>query len=341
MSEKMSTMVSEKMSSSMNENMKEEFSFEVQEEARVDVLLAAYLDVSRSALKKRLISVSLNGSSVKLGVVARVGDFIEAALEEPEQSGVLKAEHIDLDIVFENNDVLVINKPFGMVVHPGAGNWTGTLAGALLARGIDADGFHPDRPGIVHRLDKDTSGVMITAKHATALEFLGRQFHDREVQKCYLALVHGTMPEERGLTKGSIGRNPRNRKAMAVVEDGSGRNAETAYEVIAEYQRLLGKISLVAFFPKTGRTHQIRVHAKHIGHPILGDPIYSHLSDVQSQQGLMLHAYALEIGLPGFDEPQRFVAPLAERFKKLIAQWDPQGVDSLDELLETRLSHRS
>jgi 23S rRNA pseudouridine1911/1915/1917 synthase len=200
-------------------------------------------------------------------------------------------ENIPLDIVFENNDLLVVNKPAGMVVHPAAGHISGTLVNAVLGHDPELEGVGDEqRPGIVHRLDKDTSGLIIVARNRTAHNRLAAQFKSRDVSKAYLALVKGHISPEKGVIDAPIGRDPKKRQRMAVT--GAGRPARTEYSVI----RQIGGYTLLEARPKTGRTHQIRVHLASIGHPIVGDATYGAKSPLVERQ--FLHAYRLGFKLP-------------------------------------------
>jgi 23S rRNA pseudouridine1911/1915/1917 synthase len=217
-----------------------------------------------------------------------------------------------LDILYEDSRVVVLNKPRGMVVHPGSGVRSGTLVQGLLAHAREiAVNFpkEPVRPGIVHRLDKDTSGVIITAKDPESLEYLACQFRGRAVRKVYLAIVKGMPPQLRGTIRGHILRDPRHRKRFVHAETG-GKPAETLYKVLSSRDGY----SFVVLKPKTGRTHQLRVHMKSVGCPILGDPVYGRKDQSFSQAGLMLHAYSLSLVLPGENQERTFRAPIPPEF---------------------------
>jgi 23S rRNA pseudouridine1911/1915/1917 synthase len=213
---------------------------------------------------------------------------------------------------------VVVNKAAGMVVHPGAGNHGGTLANALLFRRLRKNPAPPPetfRAGIVHRLDKDTSGVIIAAYDDQALAFLAAQFKAGKTKKRYAALVPGTPEKPEGIIAGSLIRDPRDRKRFAIsAVPGKGKAALTRYRVIRSW----GAYSLVLVRPKTGRTHQIRVHLKSIGHPVAGDPVYGRGETPLLRGGLMLHAYSLEITLPDHDAPSCFRAPLPPLFRENI-----------------------
>ena len=270
--------------------------------------------ISRSRLKNGAMEISVNGKPAKLSKVVMPGDSIRVSWEDqiPED---LFPEDIPLDILFENPDVTVINKRQGMVTHPGAGNWSGTLVNALLWHWkISApEGNH--RPGIVHRLDKDTSGVIITARNPEAETFLQEQFRCRNTRKKYIAILSGVPKSPVGDIRTNIVRDPKNRKRFTWSSDETkGKRARTEYRVLRAY----GTYSIVVFTLHTGRTHQIRVHSKFLGCPILGDPIYGKKDRFFPDATLMLHAWKLSITLPGESLPRRFIAPVPARFKKVI-----------------------
>ncbi|MDR2551606.1 MAG: RluA family pseudouridine synthase [Treponema sp.] len=293
-------------------------------EIRLDRYAAEQVKIlSRSQIKSRILEARVNGRSVKLSRLIRAGDLLELSwLTPPEEN--LVPEDIPLDILYEDERTVVINKPAGMVVHPGAGNHSGTLANALLWRrlvlGKTERGPGPaNRTGIVHRLDKDTSGVMIAAYDDGALAFLASQFKARKVEKRYAALVRGTPREKQGLIHRGILRDPGDRKRFTAAADppGSGgrvKPALTRYRLIRSW----GDYSLLLLRPKTGRTHQIRVHLRFLGHPILGDPLYAPRDRGFPHASLMLHASSLTLALPDGAGPCRFRAPLPDRFKTII-----------------------
>ncbi|MDR1933751.1 MAG: RluA family pseudouridine synthase [Spirochaetales bacterium] len=290
---------------------------------RIDKFLAgAGGPYTRSQLKTALKEIRQNGIPVKASKQVRPGDCIEIDLREPE-APLYEAEKIDLDILYEDSRVIAVNKPRGMVVHPGSGAGSGTLIQGLLyhAREI-ADNFPGEkiRPGIVHRLDKDTSGVIIAAKDPLSLEFLAGQFRGRTVKKVYLAIVKGRLPQSRGTISGCIRRDVRHRKRFIHAESG-GKAAETRYRVLSE----CGAYSLVRLAPKTGRTHQLRVHMKALGCPILGDPIYGRRDESFPQAGLMLHAFRLSLTLPGEPQKRTFRAPLPADFALLMKRLFPSA----------------
>jgi 23S rRNA pseudouridine1911/1915/1917 synthase len=282
---------------------------------RLDRYIAEVLDVcSRSQISQRVERVTVHGEPAKLSYKVRSGDLLEVDTKAPEPSELV-AESIPLDIIYEDDDVVVINKKAGMVVHPGAGNWSGTMANALLGHisGLD-EAFEDElRPGIAHRLDKDTSGVIVAAKHPEALAWLSEQFQGRRTKKTYIAAVRGTPARASGVIDLAIGRDPKHRKRFAVRPSG-GKEARTEYALL--YQG--AHHSVLRLHPTTGRTHQLRVHMLSLGTPILGDPIYGRSSKHFPDLPLMLHAYRLEIRLPGEDAPRAFTAELPASFTPLL-----------------------
>ncbi|MCL2294827.1 MAG: RluA family pseudouridine synthase [Spirochaetes bacterium] len=284
-------------------------------EIRIDKYISDYLKVlTRSQLKARDAKVYLNGKETKLSKTVRIGDTIEIEYDTSPEIDI-KPEKIDLAIIYEDENIAVINKPQGMVVHPAAGNPTGTLVNAFLYHFADTD-FDPDdddrRPGIVHRLDKDTSGVIITAKNSAAHEFLSNQFRKKRVVKKYLAVVKGKMQQRAGIIETNLARDRANRKKFAIVK-GKGKEAVTSFRVLKEFQ----DASLVSLEPETGRTHQLRVHMLHCGCPIIGDPLYSRKIAKYGDITMMLHAHVLIIEIPGCGI-KKFNAPVPDRFKKFI-----------------------
>jgi 23S rRNA pseudouridine1911/1915/1917 synthase len=267
--------------------------------------------LSRSQLKSRCVEAKVNGKVVKISRLLKGGDRLELNWAESEPLDLIP-ENLPLNILYEDANVVLVNKEQGMVVHPGAGNRRGTLANALLFRRLCLNGetklSSPEvRLGIVHRLDKDTSGVIIAAYNNEALAFLVAQFKNRQTRKTYVAIVQGTPKESSGTIETCITRDPRDRKRFTVSAN-KGKPALTSYRVLRSW----GAYSLVLLRPRTGRTHQLRVHLRHLGHPILGDPIYGASSARNAT--LMLHAKSLRILLPGDTEPQTFRAPLPPRF---------------------------
>jgi len=229
----------------------------------------------------------------------------------------LVPERIPLDIIFEDEDVLVINKPAGMVVHPAAGHNSGTLVHAVLSHAPGMEGIGGEgRPGVVHRLDKDTSGVVILAKNDPAHRWLQNQFRERKVNKTYLALIDGTPPTPTGRIEAPVGRDERMRRRMAVVPPGKGRDAITEYEVVESFH----EHCLLEVHPITGRTHQIRLHLAFLGCPVTGDTVYGRRKPTIPMERFFLHAISLEIRLPGDHKGQYFEAPLPQELLIILDQ---------------------
>ena len=287
---------------------------EVTESAiRLDKYLAReYPDFSRSHLQKLIEEgyILVNGCEVRVSLKLSVGDRIHINLPPPAPSSPI-AEPIPLTIVYEDNDVIVVDKPAGLTVHPTPGHLNNTLVNALLARYPDLARFEDVmRPGIVHRLDKDTSGLMIVAKNNSAQQFLIQQFKDRSVTKGYLVLVKGKLTPIHGTIEAPIGRDPANRKRMAIVTE--GRHARTRYQV-KEY---LDNCTLLEIVTETGRTHQIRVHLAAIGYPVIGDRVYGIKSTYLKRQ--FVHAYRLGLCLPSSGEYHEFTCDLAPDLKQAL-----------------------
>ena len=283
---------------------------------RLDRFVAEHMGLfTRSQAKSRVAALFVNGEPARPSRRLRLGDRVVVEYADP-PAEMLAAEAIPLVILFENDEVAVIDKPQGMVVHPGSGNRSGTLVNALLfhSAGLaQAFGGCEARPGIVHRLDKDTSGVIITAKNPAAHEYLARQFRDHRVRKLYLAVVRGIPRQGAGRLDGGIARSRADRKRFAPVTAG-GRRAVTDWRVLRRYEGC----SLVLLAPKTGRTHQLRVHLRLLGTPVLGDPLYGGKDARFPGATLMLHAWRLRITLPGEEQAREFRAPLPERFRSLL-----------------------
>ena len=287
--------------------------------ARLDHFLASNVPcLSRSRLQDLIKQghVKLNGLSVKPGARLRAGDSI-VLREPPPIQATTEAEDIALRVLFEDEDMIVIDKPPGLVVHPAAGHQTGTLVNALLHHCRNLSGIGGERrPGIVHRLDKETSGCLVAVKSDSAHHVLARQFAGREVTKIYLALAAGRFARRAGVIEAPIGRHPVHRKKMAVVA--RGRSARTDYRVLAD----IAGGAFVECTLHTGRTHQIRVHLKHLGHPVLGDEVYGRRGAYPRQ---MLHAWKLGFRHPRTGEPLIFESPLPADFKDAGAPWPLPG----------------
>jgi 23S rRNA pseudouridine1911/1915/1917 synthase len=291
---------------------------------RLDKWLAGQLpDRSRSEVQRWIDAglVSARGRTLKASHHVDAGDEITVVVPEPEEYDV-EPEPIPLVVLYEDADLLVIDKPAGMVVHPAAGNWHGTLVNAVLHHAPDLAGVGgARRPGIVHRLDKDTSGVIVVAKNDAAHRELQAQFKAREVEKTYLALVNGAMTPENGAIDAAIGRDPRDPKRMAVRAAGQGRASQTRYETLERYR--IGssseRFTLLACRPLTGRTHQIRVHLAHVHHPIVGDPIYSSRRKLPfACPRMFLHAHRLRFRFPRTGESVEFTAPLPSELAAVL-----------------------
>ena len=278
--------------------------------ARVDAYIALQVpELSRSFVQKLLREgrVTVAGRVPKASYRLESGDLIVVCVPPPGPSDV-SAEDIPLAVVYEDADLLVVDKPAGMVVHPAHGHRSGTLVNALLAHCPDLAGIGGElRPGIVHRLDKDTSGLLVVAKNDAAHRELQRQFKGRLVHKTYLALTEGVISAPHGVIEAPIGRDPSQRKRMAVATRG-GREARTEYCV----QEYFGQHTLVEAEPVTGRTHQIRIHLAFIGHPIAGDRVYGFRRQRLPLQRQFLHAARLAFALPGSGEPIELTSPLPD-----------------------------
>jgi 23S rRNA pseudouridine1911/1915/1917 synthase len=262
---------------------------------RIDTFLSEKLSLTRNRIKSLIESshVRTGGRPVKPSLKVRRSMEIEGEIVQ-EEAPSLAPEEIPLDIIYEDNHMLAVNKPRGMVVHPSFGHYNGTLVHAMLGYLGERNGGFTDseRPGIVHRLDKDTTGLILLAKDSKTQESLSRQFSQRSVEKVYRAVVEGVVKKEEGTVEGEIGRHPKERKRMAMVKRG-GRYSLSRYRVIS----LLADTSYLEVYPSTGRTHQIRVHLSSIGHPIVGDQVYSKKRRKAVNRPL-LHAYRI-----AFDHP--------------------------------------
>jgi 23S rRNA pseudouridine1911/1915/1917 synthase len=304
---------------------------ESEQDRRLDAVVAAHLPNCSRALAANLIGSSrilVDNQPKKPGYRVKSGEQIRGQIPAPEKI-TYQPEPIPLDILYQDKDVVVLNKPAGLVVHPAPGHQGGTLVNALLYHCPDLGGIGGEiRPGIVHRLDKDTSGTMVVAKNAPALESLAQQFKDRTVQKKYLALVLGTLKDHGGTIDMPIGRHPVHRKQMSTTTR-KARRAVTSWCVHKRYQ----DITLLELSLKTGRTHQIRVHCSSMGHPIVGDPIYrprklfknqkvsSEIADlVKSIPRQMLHAWQLGFSHPRTAEAISFESPLPEDMQALMVK---------------------
>ena len=288
-------------------------------QSRLDKFLASELPQYSRARLQALIKNGhvrvANKTVEKTGFPLVGGETIELHVPPVQPIGLIP-EEIPLDIIFENEDLIVINKPAGLVVHPAAGHAQGTLIHAALAHAPEIEGIGGElRPGLVHRLDKDTSGLIILAKNETTQRFLQEQFQKREVEKTYIALVDGRPPTASGRVDAPIGRDPRERKRMAVVSTAKGRQAVTDYHVTENFE----KHSLLELIPHTGRTHQIRVHLTFLGCPVVGDRVYGKRNPSLPLTRHFLHAFRLKLRLPGEPEPRLFEAPLPAELADVLA----------------------
>lgn len=314
----------------MGDDVQEYLVRDREEGQRLDVFLAQRSGLSRARIQRLIADgqVLLDGHPAKPSAPVGAGQRVRLTVP-PAEPLALRPEVIPLDILFEDEDLLVVNKPAGLVVHPGAGRTTGTLVHALLAHCQRLPGIGGvERPGIVHRLDRDTSGVMVVAKTDVAHQSLSNQFKARIVQKRYLALAHGLLVHDRGRVEAPIGRREQDRKRMGVRREG-GREARTAYRVL----RRLPEMTLVELHLETGRTHQIRVHLAHIGHPVVGDQVYGGRRERRARGGeepaerQMLHAWRLEFRHPRTGAWLAFSAPPPADFLRVAGIPPGQGAD--------------
>lgn len=300
--------------------MKEELFTARESYARADVFLSENLNgYTRSAVKKLFSGgyVSINGKSAKPSQAVSAGDVVKATLPDAEEYSA-KPENIPLDIIYEDGDVAVVNKPQGMTVHAGNGNTEGTLVNALLYRLDSLSGINGVlRPGIVHRIDKDTSGLLVVAKNDKAHLSLSKQIEEKTCRRTYLALLEGVVKRDGGTVTTYIGRDPSDRIKMAVVSPEKGKLAITDYTVLKRYKE---NFTLCRFDLRTGRTHQIRVHARHLGYPVVGDPVYGIKKQRFSLNGQLLHAWRLQFTHPATGEEMCFEAPLPDYFKSVLSK---------------------
>ncbi len=296
----------------------EELIVDQENKERIDKYIAKCLpDLSRVMVQKLIEEkqILVNEKSVKTSYTVQKGDKITITIPEAKET-TLKPQDIPLDIVYEDDDILVVNKAKGMVVHPAAGNPEGTLVNAVMAHckgnlsGIGGE----LRPGIVHRLDKDTSGLLIVAKNDKAHIQMSKQIQDREVKKIYIALVRGIISENEATINMPIGRSMQDRKKMAVTK--KGKEAITHFQVLERFD----KYTLFKVKIDTGRTHQIRVHMAEIGHPVVGDMLYSNGKNEFGVEGQMLHATSLDFKHPVTQKPLHLEAPLPEYFEEVLKQ---------------------
>ncbi len=286
---------------------------------RLDLFLSEQTEeLTRSRIKKLIEEgqVCVNGVPVKkAGEGIKAGDSVVLTVPEAVEYSV-RAENIPVDIVYEDSDFAVVNKPKGMTVHVGNGVTSGTLVNALLYALDRLSGVGGVlRPGIVHRIDKDTTGLLVVAKNDKAHVSLASQIAEKTCRRTYYALLEGNVKEDRGRIVTDIGRHPAERLKMAVLPDGKGKRAATDFEVVARFGE---EFTLCKFDLQTGRTHQIRVHAKHMGHPVAGDPVYGYKKQKIKADGQLLHAYRLELTHPTSGERMVFTAPLPLTFQEIL-----------------------
>ena len=284
---------------------------------RIDVFVVErFPELSRSHVQKLIEqgNVLVDGSVRKANYKLRGGEAVQVTVPQAEPISV-EPEDIPLDILYEDKDIIVVNKARGMVVHPASGVYSGTLVNALLYHCQDLSGINGEiRPGIVHRLDKDTSGVMVCAKNDTAHLDLAEQIRTKTAHRTYWAIVHGNIKEEAGIIKGDIGRHPTDRKKMAIVRE-NGKPAVTHFKVLERF----GEYTLVECKLETGRTHQIRVHMTSIGHPLVNDPKYGpKKSSPFAINGQALHSLQLTLTHPVTKEEMTFTAPLPTDMEKIL-----------------------
>ncbi len=296
------------------------FRYEQNTPQRLDKFLVARLpEFSRARLQGLIADgfVAVNNRPAKkAGQTLEGGEIVTVRIPPPQPSDLL-AEEIPLDVLFENDDLLVINKPAGMVVHPAAGHASGTLINAVLGYAPDIEGVGgEERPGLVHRLDKDTSGLIVVAKNDHAHHWLQDQFRLRLVEKVYLALVDGAPPTPSGRIETAIGRDPRDRKKMAVMPPDKGREAISEYHTLETFRAH----TLLAVRIYTGRTHQIRLHLAYLKAPITGDVVYGHRRPTLDIPRHFLHAHRLALTLPGETTPRRFEAPLPPDLQAVLTR---------------------
>ena len=293
---------------------------EEEQDLRIDRYLSEKMENrSRSFVQKLLKDgkVSISGKSVKPSYKVQAGDVIEAKVPEPEELEILP-EDIPLDILYEDADILIVNKPKGMVVHPSAGHYTHTLVNAVMFHCKDQlSGINGVlRPGIVHRIDMDTTGALVVCKNDASHQKLAEQLAMHAITRKYRALVHGNLKEDTGTVTGAIGRHPTDRKKMAINER-NGKPAVTHYRVLERF----GNYTYIECELETGRTHQIRVHMASVGHPLVGDAVYGPKKcPIPKLQGQTLHAMVLGFTHPGTGEYLEVTAPLPEYFEKLLSE---------------------
>jgi len=328
---------------SINQELFEHYNFTVdpgQELMRVDkFLMLKIANTSRNKIQQvaKDNHILVNDKPVKVNYKVRPNDKISVVMPYPVKEFKLIPEDIPLDVVYGDDDLIIVNKPEGMVVHPGHGNYTGTLMNALVYHfdNLPARDDYESRPGLVHRIDKNTSGLLVIAKNEKALTHLSKQFFDRTSERTYLALVWGDVTEDEGTITGDIGRSQSNRKVYRVYEEdeGYGKHAVTHFKVVERFRY----VTLIECKLETGRTHQIRVHLKHIGHPLFNDPEYGGNRILKGTtftkykqfidncfkliQGQALHAKTLGVTQPSTGEFLQFESELSDNFEQLLEKW--------------------
>jgi 23S rRNA pseudouridine1911/1915/1917 synthase len=325
-----------------NDELYEHYSFkasEGQEPLRIDKFLMNFIEnATRNKIQKAAKngSIEVNGTPVKQNYKVKGGDEIRVLFEHPPYENLLTPQDLPIEIVYEDDDLLVVNKEAGMVVHPGHGNYSGTLINALIFHFENLPNNSSDRPGLVHRIDKDTSGLLVVAKTEQAMAHLSKQFFNKTTEREYVALVWGNVEDEEGTIEGNIGRHPKNRLQNTVYKDDEeslGKPAVTHYKIVER----LGYVTLVSCKLETGRTHQIRVHMKYIGHTLFndarygGDAILKGTTFTKYKQFVdncfkvlprqALHAKTLGFVHPSTGELMRFEAPVPEDMTACIAKW--------------------
>lgn len=331
----------------IDENLHEHFNFTAdkgQDPLRVDKFLMNRIENStRNKIQQaaRSGNIYVNGTLVKSNYKVKGEDNVQVLFTHPPHENLLIPENIPIDIRYEDNFLIIVNKPPGMVVHPGHGNYSGTLINALLFKFQDLPENNNHRPGLVHRIDKDTSGLLVIAKSESSMIFLAKQFYDKSTTREYLTLVWGNVEEDEGVIEGNIGRNPKNRLQMKVFsENDSGKNAITHFKVIKRF----GYVTLLGCRLETGRTHQIRVHMKHIGHTIFNDERYGgnqilkgtnftkYKQFVENCFKIMprqaLHAKTLGFIHPNTKDFISFDSDLPQDFKNVLDKWDKYSKNS-------------
>ncbi len=283
---------------------------------RIDAYISSKLDsLSRSAVQKLIgdNNITVNNKAINKNYKIKINDEIKVIMPPPQVLDV-KAEDIELDIVYEDSDVAVINKPQGMVVHPAAGHYSGTLVNALMNNVEDLSSINGVlRPGIVHRLDKNTSGLLIIAKNDLSHNFLSNCLKEHSINRIYYALVEGVVKNDKGVINAPLGRSEKDRKKRCVTTKNS-KEAITNYDVIKRYK----KYTLIKLKLETGRTHQIRVHMKHIGHPVVGDDVYGKEDKKFGLKGQLLHSKSIGFIHPTTKEYLEFDSELPDYFKKVL-----------------------